>query len=406
MFSIILGNFLAIITLFFPIVPNAWTDESTEFPLVFSYSLRNHEIYSTQISPDNTYLVFTRKFYIPHGHEAGFIPNFFWEKLHANIEANPRYADPEIVLINMVDGSQTFIDYGWDPVFSPDGEKILYSHQKNPLRGQLVLAESQKGNTIREYSLADKTIKTVASPSFGYLSDPKFDSKGNLFFYLSDAVNGEWGGNVGVGTTNASGGVEEICRPQKDFDLYLLTKKFVVYDDKVFAYRWRPLDHDIYLANRYAHELVECRPDAENELVFSWGEKSRWEEDGMAIQVCPSGVEVFYKDRWIAVDTATFNHPPDIESSLSYTWPAGLSNPNCTLRVVPVRNQIMVLTHDSVEKACSKEKGGPIASVSWSEDGTLLMLVRTNWGKWDEKYKHDSIEVINMAPVLPASSQP
>jgi hypothetical protein len=44
-----------------------------------------------------------------------------------------------------------------------------------------------------------KAIRTIAKPATGYLADPIFSPDGTRVVYsLADAINGAWGGNIGI----------------------------------------------------------------------------------------------------------------------------------------------------------------------------------------------------------------
>jgi hypothetical protein len=51
--------------------------------------------------------------------------------------------------MSLADKSKRFIDYGWNPVFSRDQTKILYSHQTKPITGYRALGTTPAGNEIR-----------------------------------------------------------------------------------------------------------------------------------------------------------------------------------------------------------------------------------------------------------------
>jgi hypothetical protein len=369
----------------------------------WSYHEKNYEIDRPRLSPDNTRLVFVRKLHSPDGHEAELYSDKELRRFDMRIQKNPRLADPEVVLMNLADKSMRFIDYGWEPVFSPDGKTLLYTHQTRPISGYRDLAASLAGNEIRIHNLERDQHTTVARPSAGLsLCEPVFTDKGVLFA-LSDAVNGAWAGAVGVGMADLATGEQKILyQPVKEHDLYHLVRKFTLWDDACLVLRMRPLTGGAYLADAYAYELVDA---AGNNVLYSWGEHDLGDDVQADCRICPSGLEVYDK-AWkaLAPDTTPAGKKPlSPASSASFAGaasPIERASPDCA-RVARISEGGKLLTILSAQGETTRRwtapKGESISAraLAWSPDASHLALVLSH-GDDFEKFDFDKLVVLRV----------
>jgi hypothetical protein len=173
---------------------------------VWSYHEEKYEIHVPQLSPDNNSLAFVRKLHFPDGHEAELFSEKDVQALRDWTKSHKRTEEPEVVLMRLADKSARVIGHGWDPSFSRDQRSIAYARQTRPLAGLRVLGNTLAGNEIYLHDIAGDSGKAVASPSSGYFSQPVFTEKGQILFAMSDAVNGAWGGDIGVGLADPADG--------------------------------------------------------------------------------------------------------------------------------------------------------------------------------------------------------
>lgn len=74
------------------------------------------ELYNPQLSPDGSSVVVVRKRHTYDGHEAEAISDDEIKLQQARIDADERYADPQVVILSPNQQVET-IDWGWEPVF-------------------------------------------------------------------------------------------------------------------------------------------------------------------------------------------------------------------------------------------------------------------------------------------------
>jgi len=356
----------------------------------WSYSKNHYEIDSPQLSPDNKWLVFTRKLHAPDGIEAELFSEKELKQFEKRRKADPRSEDPEVVLMNMAENSARVIDYGWDPVFSSDQKSLLYAHQTKPTSGRRLLADTFAGNEIRAYDLERKQHATVARPSFGYLSNPAFTDKGEALFALSDAVNGAWGGNVGVGMADPATGQRKVLyAPVKEHGLYHLVNKFSMRDGVGLVLRARPLNAGVYMADTYDYELVDAEKGT---VLYNWGEHgaAAWFE--VDFRVCPSGGLEVYDGGWKvpASGEASESQKPDM--------PAGQASSDCA-HVAFVSKDKEALTILSLREEAARRWSAPgvIRSMAWSPDASRIALVLSYGENFAAKFDCDELVVVRVS---------
>lgn len=359
---------------------------------LWSYHEKNYEIYSPQLSPDNMQLVFTRKLYAPDGVDANQYTEKELERFWERAQANPRIEEPEVVFMRLAEKNARVIDYGWEPVFSPDQKTILYAHQTKPLAGKRILAATLAGNEIRAYGLEKQQHTTVARPSEGYLSRPAFTSQG-ILFALSGAVNGAWGGDIGVGAVDdATGRQKVLYAPVQEHGLHHMVRAFAM-GDACLVLRARPLTAGMYVADAYAYELVDA---AKGTLLYSWGEheleRSMW--DKVDFRICPPGELQVYD--WREWKTPT---PGEADGSLRPDAPAAYSSPDCAYEaVIDESGGALTIFSSRGEAERHWSTSGFIRWLAWSPDASRIVLVLSQCEYFiDTRFVCDEIVILRVS---------
>jgi hypothetical protein len=168
------------------------------------WSKPDQEIVSAAFSPDGTLVALVTQVRWPDGHEAEGLPESFFTRLEERKKANPRFADPVIKLVSLTGEVVCEAQYGWSPSVSPDNHRIAFSEQVKPITGLRVLAETRAGNAIRVFDCATKQTAKLVEANEGYLDQPLFTADGKaIVFTINEAVNGAYGGSVGIGLFDA-----------------------------------------------------------------------------------------------------------------------------------------------------------------------------------------------------------
>ncbi|GHV54610.1 hypothetical protein FACS1894206_07770 [Deltaproteobacteria bacterium] len=366
-------------------------------PVIWSYKEKNYELYSPQFSADNSRLVFARKRHIPDGHEAELFSEKELRKIWKQVEINERFADPEIMLVNLADKSARHIDYGWDPAFSHDQTKIVYAHQKNPISRRRILAATLAGNEIRERDIARNETAVVAQPASGYLSAPRPAENGTIFFALSGAINGGYGGDVGVGAFDPAAGKQTVLyKPIKEYGFYHWVKKFAARDGQCLALRLRPLDagDSTYTAGSYAYELVDAASGA---ALYSWGAHELGKAVPADFRMCPRGPEI-YDGGWRALDNPASERSRDPSP--------GFSSPDCARVAVIGERKVIVLSLRGEPEARWNAPKGEIQSVTWSPDSSRIALVISHGSRFSEKFQFDELVILPAGGIPSPDTRP
>ena len=354
---------------------------------VWSYHENNYEVHTPVISKDNMQLAFVRKLHVPDGHEAELFSDEELRKFMEPLETNPRFEDPEIMVMNLSDKNARFIDFGWEPSFSPDQTKLYYAHQKKPISGLRVLGTTLAGNDIRAYTLSGGESAVVAEPTGGYLSSPWPAADGRILYALSDAVNGAWGAAIGVGAFEPGTGEQGILyKPEQEHGLYHLVQTFEAWNGTCFVLRLRPLTGGTYLADSYAFELVDAQSGT---VLYNWGkgEISR-DTPAVGLRMCPSGPEV-YDNGWRALP---WENPDGGEPGSSQR--PGISSPDCAHVAYRDRSEVTIRSLGTEVTRRWTPSKGIIQSLSWSPDSSLIMLVISHGGDYFEKFEYDELVVV------------
>ena len=358
----------------------------------WAYHEEKYEAYTPQISPDNKYLVFVRRLYFPSGFEAEIASEKDIQALLDWAETNKRTTEPEIVLMNLADKSMRVIGQGWDPAFSPDQRSIAYSRQVHPIAGWIT-AKTLADNAICVYDIAGGTSQIVAEPSSGHFAFPRFTEKGHIVFAMSDAVNGAWEGDVGVGMVDPAEGTQQVLfEPKRDHGLYHLLLKFEMWNDRIFVLRLRPLDAGTsrYMADNYAYELVEGR---DGTLLYNWGDKQYDPEMRVDFRTCPSGVDVYGNGGWRKLGDA-----PSPNTKKRTPRDRTCSSPDCAYEAMLRGTQRVVIMRSGHVKPAFQWKAprGVIQSVTWSPDSSRIVLVINHGTELGEKDKFTELVILTL----------
>lgn len=354
-----------------------WSGLSSDGGIVWRWHQSDTEIYGPVFSPDATEIAFARKHHIPDGHEAEGIPEAKRKEESRRIDGNERYADPQIIVLRVGGDPPTAIDWGWAPAFSPDGNTLA-------------------GNEIRLYDRTRKTVNVLATPAAGFLSDPLFSPDGRYVVYsIGGAVNGAYGGNVGLGRVALnSATVEILYPPSKNYDLFHLVdpKRFV--SDRLLALRCRPAVAGTYVADEYECDLVDARPP--QPVVYSWGRHRSVDLGSFAFAQGPDGELLVYNKGWRPAGRTSspsgFSGPPTPTDERP-----GIPSPNAML--VADANDSTIVVRDLRTNAKRREwkLAGPIRDSTWSRDSKVLAVVVTHYRSHEEK-RFDFDEVIVLRP--------
>ena len=356
------------------------TGEQRKWEVVWRWQEPNHEVYGPAFSPHSDELAFVRKFHVPDGHEAELIPENKLAKYRKRLETDRRFEDPEIVVARVGDNQLERLDWGWSPSFSPDGIKVAYAHQKKPISGFRVLAKTLEGNEIRIYNRSTKVTSTLAVPDSAYFSDPIFSPEGDSVLYsLSDAVNGAYGGNVGVGCVTVTSKESKLLyAPTKDHGLYQLidSKQFI--GGRVMVIRMRPDSPGIYLADSYTYELLELGNP--HHIVYGWG-THRLGTVKLSFGVNSDGKLMIYDNGW---RTPTGKDTSSEQNLSTESDDPGLISPNGHYLARLGAGSVTISSRKDSRMTFSWVTECRVQELSWSPDSKRIAIVVT---KYKDKYQ-------------------
>lgn len=332
------------------------------------------ELYDPSFSPDGKEVALVRRRHIPDGHEAESIPETTFKKLAKAIKENPRYADPEVVVVSFGARVVKPVDWGLTPVFSPNGAMIAYAHQTSPASGKRMLAQTLAGNEIRIFVRSTRKVRSVAQPTSGYLASPAFTEDGTRVVYaISDAVNGAFGGGVGVGQVGVSGGPSEtLYPPTKANDLYELIGDPRCLGNRVLALRKVPTGSGKYMASAYRTELVNVAAGEANEVIYSWGVRKLGDRSPADYAIANSRILVF-DGGW---------REPGAEPSgaaSERTEDAGVVSPNGKLVATRGERKLTISELQTGNAVGTWDLGGEPGQVSWAQDSRRLVAIITKY---------------------------
>ncbi|MBT9583525.1 hypothetical protein IV102_09245 [bacterium] len=215
------------------------------------------------VCPDSTgsKVAVVRRLHWPDGHQAEGAEKKL-AALQRRAKKEPRFQDPELVLLQ-VSGEARLIDWGWDPDFSPGGDRLCYIHQATPATGQRILAATLYGNWLEEWTEASGQHRVLARPQAGSLASPVYSPDGQRLLYeLQAAVNGAWPGTIGVGVYNFSTTqAQTLLAPAKQRELDVLIQPLWV-GNQIMALRGTPLKAGTYLSDSYQWQVLNAEAGA------------------------------------------------------------------------------------------------------------------------------------------------
>lgn len=348
------------------------------------------ELYNPQLSPDGSSVVVVRKRHTYDGHEAEAISDDEIKLQQARIDADERYADPQVVILSPNQQVET-IDWGWEPVFSPDGNKIAYSSQVSPISRYRVLASTLKGNDIRIYDRASKSYITLAKPSDGYLTEPIFSHDGKQVVYsIGGAVNGAYGGNVGLGRVSIESGLTEtLVPPTKTHGLLNLVNSKGFQSDRLLVIRCIPAKEGTFLSNEYLCDLLDA--DYPEAVVHSWGTRTLEEMGTFRFVPVTADSLLVFDQGWqkAAPSSGSQSYPtPEYASDPGAASPNGLHTAHISGSTVYIKD----LLTGRLQKQW--EIDGQIQELTWAPTSDRLAVIVT---KWQDHFSHDTLVVFSIA---------
>ncbi|HEX7757727.1 MAG TPA: hypothetical protein VF421_20425 [Niabella sp.] len=228
--------------------------------LELDWSQNSHIIQSVIFSPKEDALAFVKR--INPADSAAMKKSFAedgaTESLLDNNKNTNRYGDPVVTLLNLKTRSLLLIDYGWSPHFSPNGNRLVYTHQANAMAGAKITAAALKGNDIKVLNIKEKKPVVAAVPlAKGLLMDPAFTDSLHIMYKTGDAVNGPYAGGIALNRMNLLTKKTELVRGAKiQYRLYDLIGS-IYGTGKEYSYiLYSPQDSTSGIAGEYAHLLM------------------------------------------------------------------------------------------------------------------------------------------------------
>lgn len=341
------------------------------------------------VSSDVSEIVLVRKRHLPDGHEAESIPDGQLRELLSRIDSDERYYDPQIVIVGP-DRAPHVVDWGWSPALSRDDQLIAYAAQTAPISRYRVLAETLSGNEIRVHDRRLGSTSTVAKPDSGYLSDPLFSPDDQYLVYsMGSAVNGAFGGNVGIARVALNSlAVEVLVPPSKDFGLFHLVdpKRFV--SDRLLTVRCAPAASGYYIADEYACELLDTGPPLST--VYSWGRHGASSRRSFDFAQGP-GAQLYVHDQdWRAVGSQQQAPPSSREGA---GRDPGVPSPDGRL-VASFDKSILIIRDLSNVERQRRTLEGKIQAVTWSPDSRSIAVVLSHYRDQEERFAFDELVVL------------
>lgn len=344
------------------------------------------ELYTPSFVPNSNKIAIVRKRHEPDGHEAEAYSEKELAAFNEQTKKNVRWGDPEVSIVP-IDGAEPteVVDFGWSTAVTPDGKTLFYSHQETPISGKRLLAESQKGNQLYSFDLTMRKPTLVTAPEAGYIDSPLASPDGKTVAYeLCDAINGAWGGGVGVGLYDvASGKSKVVLAPAKHFELFDLVSAEFWVGDSLIVTRKTPLSSGTFIADKYKTELLRINASGVSPLYESKGSGAKDEDSDVDVFLTGGGADttitVVDGSKLVQIDaltgktlkTAMTKEPETAKKSA-----AGYSPDRKFHASVDEDNVLIIATADS--KRTRKTKlPGEVRDMVWSPDSKRLAVVVT-----------------------------
>ncbi|MCW5821342.1 MAG: hypothetical protein KIT34_00980 [Cyanobacteria bacterium TGS_CYA1] len=336
----------------------------------------NTEIYSPIFFPSSSKVAFVKKKHEPDFHEAEAFTDSELRTIRDKSKVDPRWGDPEVTLLPG-DGTPSIkIDYGWNPEASAKGDRLYYVHQKQPISGKRVLAETQAGNEIYVYDLDKKKSREIAAPQSGYFDSPKsHPTEDKIAYAVCDATNGAYGGSVGVGVYDASkDSARTILAPAKHFELYDLIGSPVWLGPNMVVSRKTALEKGVWLADSYKFDVLNLSGESAK-VIYELKEPVDLVKHEAYIQHSDGKLEV--SDNAKAVEIDPENGKVLKETALkTNAEPQGMRSPDNVLEFSNIGKIITIKNCMSSHKLAATIPGD-IASAVWSPDSKHMLIVMT-----------------------------
>jgi len=394
--------FVLLISALFIISRPSLSDQSVR--RVWAWHLDGYEIYDMTFSNMSDQIAFVKKFHVPDGIEAEAFTKEQLKEFQLMGEKNNRFSDPELTLMNIGKAQADRIDWGWQPCFSPDGKKLAYSHQKNPMSLYRDSAVARRGNEVFEYDLVDKDTRTLVMPGMdGYLSEPLYSPDGQeVLYYSSTGVNGTYGrGNVGAGRLSLKTMKAEILlQPQREFGLWCLVKDKLYLDNKIMAIRARPASSGTFLADWYIWELMDLTRGPV--VVHEWGKFRLFADPDVGVMKDSAGNILVYDQRWGLLSQHGDSAAP--ASALGTAF--GITSPDGRYFIEkPVKPRILY-RHEGIVRvgdylnpsfSATWKYDGELQDMKWLPDSKKIALVITAYKDKDQVFfAHDEIIILEV----------
>ncbi len=366
---------------------------------VWSWHEPNTELYQPAFSHNGSEIAFVRKFHIPDGHEAEGVDDAEMAEIWRKVDANERYADPEVVVVTLRDDSLTPVGWGWSPSFSPDDRALVYAHQRRPSSRLRILASTLEGNSIQMLDRETGEVSTVAEPDIGFLADPLYSPDGSRLVYsIGAAVNGAWPGHIGVGQVDLeSGRTERVYPPRKDFGFYQLIDDPRFVDGRLLALRARPAAAgDVYLASAYEYDLIDV--EAPSQPLFSWGTKKLNQRPTRGFGASSKGGIVVFDRGWRTLGS----QPKASDAETERPVPGNLS-PNGEYAAM-IRGGQIAVSRISDRTSWTVPLTGTPREIVWSPDsGRVAVVASHTKGGFGGRFLHD--ELLILTPTAEANAR-
>jgi hypothetical protein len=361
------------------------------------------EVDSPRFSDDGNFIVLATRVHWPDGAEAEGLPDSFFTKFEERKQKDPRFADPVIRLIDLHGNQACEVRYGSHPSISPDRRRIVYSHQKKPISGLRLLAETLAGNDIQVFDCEMKKSTTIAEPDAGYFDEPIFLPDGKSIAYtMNEAVNGAYGGPVGIERVDLAGAKKEILvakdtvpavrsqgsKPSSGFAA-LLFGLAMTHDQLVVLQGKHPHSADgMDLPGQYVISITSVFPERND--ILSLGQFIRVPED-LSLQSASDGRILVYWQYWRPLSLRTRKWLPDIGPR--NTNEKSIYSPD--LKYYLVREPQDSPDHFTLYQTAKGErlhtfpKVQDVYDATWSQDSKRLAFVVVPMGATASKYHED-----------------
>ncbi|MDX2105563.1 MAG: hypothetical protein SFY67_04090 [Candidatus Melainabacteria bacterium] len=346
----------------------------------------NTEIYSPIFLRSSSKVAFVKKKHEPDFHEAEAFTDSELRAFRDRSKTDARWGDPEVTLLTDDGTNSIKIDYGWNPEASAKGDRLYYVHQKQPISGKRVLAETQAGNEIYAYDLITKMNREVAAPQSGYFDSPKsHPTQDKITYAICDATNGAYGGSVGVGVYDAVRNTgRTILAPAKHFELYDLVGSPIWMGPNILVSRKTALGKGVWLADSYKFDVLNLSGETPK-VIYELKEPVDLVKHEAYIQNNDGKLEVSDNVKTVQIDPDNGKVLKEIAVKTD-TEPQGLRSPDNLFEFSKKGKTITIKNCKSGQKLTATISGD-IASAVWSPDSKHMLIVMTI----NKKHRHEEV---------------